>query len=156
MNKKYFAYIRVSTVKQGERGSSLTEQKSAIEAYAARAPSPGDRATLAAMYPKIVATVAEPALAENIAQFQALASVEDQQMALVADEANASKLIEALDKTTIRGESAQLTIADEMPTIKRAAAAKKALSQLSTAVNDLLLLSAHSSKGSGDKHSLGH
>jgi len=36
MNKKYFAYIRVSTVKQGERGSSLTEQKSAIEAYAAR------------------------------------------------------------------------------------------------------------------------
>jgi len=36
MNKKYFAYIRVSTVKQGERGSSLTEQKDAIEAYAAR------------------------------------------------------------------------------------------------------------------------
>jgi DNA invertase Pin-like site-specific DNA recombinase len=36
MNKKYFAYIRVSTVKQGERGSSLAEQKSAIEAYAAR------------------------------------------------------------------------------------------------------------------------
>ncbi len=36
MNKTYFAYIRVSTVKQGERGSSLTEQKSAIEAYAAR------------------------------------------------------------------------------------------------------------------------
>jgi site-specific DNA recombinase len=34
--KKYFAYIRVSTVKQGERGSSLTEQRSAIEAYAAR------------------------------------------------------------------------------------------------------------------------
>jgi site-specific DNA recombinase len=36
MNKKYFAYIRVSTVRQGERGSSLTEQKSAIEAYAVR------------------------------------------------------------------------------------------------------------------------
>ncbi len=36
MNKTYFAYIRVSTVRQGERGSSLTEQKSAIEAYAAR------------------------------------------------------------------------------------------------------------------------
>lgn len=36
MNKRYFAYIRVSTVKQGERGSSLTEQKDAIEAYAAR------------------------------------------------------------------------------------------------------------------------
>ncbi len=30
----YFAYIRVSTTKQGERGSSLQEQKSAIEAYA--------------------------------------------------------------------------------------------------------------------------
>jgi len=25
MKKAYFAYIRVSTVKQGERGSSLTE-----------------------------------------------------------------------------------------------------------------------------------
>jgi site-specific DNA recombinase len=36
MNKRYFAYIRVSTVKQGERGSSLAEQKSAIEAYATR------------------------------------------------------------------------------------------------------------------------
>jgi DNA invertase Pin-like site-specific DNA recombinase len=34
--KTYHAYIRVSTVKQGERGSSLVEQKSAIEAYAAR------------------------------------------------------------------------------------------------------------------------
>ncbi len=32
----YFAYIRVSTVKQGERGSSLIEQRSAIEAYAQR------------------------------------------------------------------------------------------------------------------------
>lgn len=32
----YFGYIRVSTVRQGERGSSLVEQKSAIEAYAAR------------------------------------------------------------------------------------------------------------------------
>lgn len=31
--KAYFAYTRVSTVKQGERGSSLQEQKSAIEAY---------------------------------------------------------------------------------------------------------------------------
>jgi DNA invertase Pin-like site-specific DNA recombinase len=36
MTKTYFAYIRVSTVKQGEHGSSLTEQKSAIETYAAR------------------------------------------------------------------------------------------------------------------------
>lgn len=34
--KSYFAYIRVSTVKQGEHGSSLQEQKSAIETYAAR------------------------------------------------------------------------------------------------------------------------
>ena len=34
--KSYFAYIRVSTVKQGEQGSSLQEQKSAIEVYAAR------------------------------------------------------------------------------------------------------------------------
>ncbi len=32
----YLAYVRVSTVKQGERGSSLQEQKSAIEMYAAR------------------------------------------------------------------------------------------------------------------------
>ncbi len=32
--KNYFAYIRVSTVKQGERGSSLQEQRGAIEAYA--------------------------------------------------------------------------------------------------------------------------
>jgi DNA invertase Pin-like site-specific DNA recombinase len=36
MSKRYFAYVRVSTVKQGEWGSSLAEQKSAIEAYAAR------------------------------------------------------------------------------------------------------------------------
>src|SRR5580693_6459605 len=34
--KRYLAYIRVSTVKQGEHGSSLQEQKSAIEAYAVR------------------------------------------------------------------------------------------------------------------------
>src|SRR5580704_10524989 len=34
--KRYFAYIRVSTVKQGERGSSLQEQRSAIEAFAQR------------------------------------------------------------------------------------------------------------------------
>jgi DNA invertase Pin-like site-specific DNA recombinase len=34
--KGYFAYTRVSTVKQGERGSSLAEQRSAIEAYAHR------------------------------------------------------------------------------------------------------------------------
>jgi site-specific DNA recombinase len=32
----YFAYTRVSTVKQGERGTSLDEQRSAIEAYAGR------------------------------------------------------------------------------------------------------------------------
>ncbi|HEY1613094.1 MAG TPA: recombinase family protein [Rhizomicrobium sp.] len=36
MKKHYFAYIRVSTVKQGERGSSLSEQKGAIEAYASK------------------------------------------------------------------------------------------------------------------------
>ena len=34
--KGYFAYIRVSTVKQGEKGSSLQEQKAAIEIYAKR------------------------------------------------------------------------------------------------------------------------
>lgn len=34
--KSYFAYIRVSTVKQGEKGSSLQEQRAAIEAYAQR------------------------------------------------------------------------------------------------------------------------
>jgi site-specific DNA recombinase len=34
--KSYFAYIRVSTVRQGERGSSLQEQRDAIEAYARR------------------------------------------------------------------------------------------------------------------------
>lgn len=34
--RTYYAYVRVSTVKQGERGSSLQEQKSAIEAYAKR------------------------------------------------------------------------------------------------------------------------
>lgn len=34
--KKYYGYIRVSTVKQGEKGSSLQEQKSAIEGYAKR------------------------------------------------------------------------------------------------------------------------
>lgn len=33
---RVYAYIRVSTVKQGERGSSLQEQRSAIEAYAQR------------------------------------------------------------------------------------------------------------------------
>jgi site-specific DNA recombinase len=34
--KAYFAYIRVSTVKQGERGSSLQEQRDAIAAFATR------------------------------------------------------------------------------------------------------------------------
>lgn len=34
--KNYFAYIRVSTTKQGEHSSSLREQRSAIEAYASR------------------------------------------------------------------------------------------------------------------------
>src|SRR6267154_465841 len=34
--KGLYAYIRVSTVKQGERGSSLQEQKAAIEGYAQR------------------------------------------------------------------------------------------------------------------------
>ncbi|MDR3526090.1 MAG: recombinase family protein [Rhizomicrobium sp.] len=33
--KQYFGYIRVSTAKQGDHGSSLQEQRSAIEAYAA-------------------------------------------------------------------------------------------------------------------------
>lgn len=32
--RTYFAYIRVSTIKQGEKGSSLSEQKAAILAYA--------------------------------------------------------------------------------------------------------------------------
>jgi len=32
--KSYFAYIRVSTVKQGEQGSSLQEQRAAIDAFA--------------------------------------------------------------------------------------------------------------------------
>src|SRR5487761_1695912 len=31
---RYFAYIRVSTVRQGETGSSLQEQRAAIELYA--------------------------------------------------------------------------------------------------------------------------
>ena len=34
--KTHYAYIRVSTVKQGEKGSSLQEQRAAIEAYAQR------------------------------------------------------------------------------------------------------------------------
>jgi len=34
--KKFFAYIRVSTLKQGTQGSSLQEQRGAIEAYAQR------------------------------------------------------------------------------------------------------------------------
>ncbi len=34
--RKIYAYIRVSTVKQGERGSSLLEQRGAIDAYAKR------------------------------------------------------------------------------------------------------------------------
>lgn len=33
-NKKYFSYIRVSTQRQGQTGTSLTEQKAAIERYA--------------------------------------------------------------------------------------------------------------------------
>lgn len=36
MPKHYYAYIRVSTIKQGERGSSLQEQRASIEHYAAR------------------------------------------------------------------------------------------------------------------------
>lgn len=32
-DKKYFAYIRVSTVRQGQSGTSLIEQRSAIERY---------------------------------------------------------------------------------------------------------------------------
>lgn len=35
-SKTFFAYIRVSTAKQGTQGSSLQEQRSAIEAYAQR------------------------------------------------------------------------------------------------------------------------
>ncbi|HTV26967.1 MAG TPA: recombinase family protein [Xanthobacteraceae bacterium] len=34
--KNYFAYVRVSTVRQGEKGSSLQEQRAAIESYARR------------------------------------------------------------------------------------------------------------------------
>jgi len=34
--QNYFAYIRVSTAKQGEKGVSLQEQKGAIESYARR------------------------------------------------------------------------------------------------------------------------
>lgn len=34
--RKYVAYIRVSTVRQGEKGSSLPEQRAVIEAYAKR------------------------------------------------------------------------------------------------------------------------
>jgi site-specific DNA recombinase len=34
--KKYFSYIRVSTVRQGQSGTSLLEQRSAIERYSAR------------------------------------------------------------------------------------------------------------------------
>lgn len=34
--KKFFAYIRVSTLKQGTQGSSLQEQRASIEAYAQR------------------------------------------------------------------------------------------------------------------------
>jgi site-specific DNA recombinase len=36
MRSKCYAYIRVSTLKQGEKGSSLQEQRGAIEAYAQR------------------------------------------------------------------------------------------------------------------------
>src|SRR3984957_16743204 len=36
MKKAYFAYIRVSTVKQGEHGSSLQEQRDAITNFATR------------------------------------------------------------------------------------------------------------------------
>jgi site-specific DNA recombinase len=36
MEKRYFGYIRVSTVKQGEKGVSLQEQRSTIETYARR------------------------------------------------------------------------------------------------------------------------
>jgi site-specific DNA recombinase len=34
--KSYFSYVRVSTQRQGEFGTSLTEQKAAIERYAAK------------------------------------------------------------------------------------------------------------------------
>lgn len=36
MTKRSYAYVRVSTLKQGEKGSSLQEQRAAIEAYARR------------------------------------------------------------------------------------------------------------------------
>tara|TARA_R110000868_G_scaffold11516_7_gene56427 strand:+ start:16034 stop:17530 length:1497 start_codon:yes stop_codon:yes gene_type:complete len=36
MNNQYFAYIRVSTVRQGQKGVSLQEQKDAIDRYATR------------------------------------------------------------------------------------------------------------------------
>lgn len=34
--KNYVAYIRVSTVRQGEKGASLPEQKAVIELYTKR------------------------------------------------------------------------------------------------------------------------
>ncbi len=34
--KKYYGYIRVSTIRQGEKGTSLVEQKAAIESYCRR------------------------------------------------------------------------------------------------------------------------
>lgn len=34
MQKRYFSYVRVSTQRQGQFGTSLTEQKAAIERYA--------------------------------------------------------------------------------------------------------------------------
>src|SRR6266705_452979 len=36
MPKGYFSYIRVSTVRQGQTGTSLTEQREAIQRYAQR------------------------------------------------------------------------------------------------------------------------
>jgi site-specific DNA recombinase len=37
--KQFFGYIRVSTVRQGERGVSLQEQRDTIERYASRTDS---------------------------------------------------------------------------------------------------------------------
>ncbi|MDQ3817783.1 MAG: recombinase family protein, partial [Acidobacteriota bacterium] len=36
MLKRYFSYIRVSTIRQGQHGTSLEEQREAIKQYAAR------------------------------------------------------------------------------------------------------------------------
>jgi site-specific DNA recombinase len=52
--KQYFAYVRVSTVRQGEKGSSLQEQRAAIESYARR-----NNLTIAAWYEEMETAAAQ-------------------------------------------------------------------------------------------------